>query len=232
MGVTAALGLGSSLLGGILGGGQKTTTQTNNSTQTSTPNEPGYFSQFRQSLIPQFQHQLAQANQPVYGQAQQSQYLNSLNGLASSSIKQLGSSLASKGGSLNSGAYGQGITSILQGRAGKLADYNSQVPMLNRQAQQQGVNSLLGLGMNFAGHAPVGNTTTSSGTQTTKSGGGIMNNIGTMLGGAGGFLTGKAYDQGQFGSIGLNPMGNGDYGNYQGPGASASYNPFDGNFGM
>lgn len=154
-----------------------------NSKSTSATNyqEAPQASGFRNSLYPQINQYLAQAQQPVYGNAQYAQQLNNLNGLANSSINQLSSTLAGRGGSLNSGAFGAGVTNILGQRAGQLANYNMQVPMLNRQAQQQATMGGLGLATNFAGRAPVNSTTTTS----------QQPGIGQMLGeAAGGFLGG------------------------------------------
>lgn len=130
-------------------------TGSNNFWNTSTPNEPDYFSQFRQGLIPQFQNAVFNASKPVFGQGQMAQYLSNLNGEASGAGNRLKQMLAKTGG-LNSGRYATGLSNIESGRLGAIGKFNQQLPFMEQQGKNERLNSLLGIGTNFAGRAPVG----------------------------------------------------------------------------
>lgn len=168
-----AIGLAGSALGGLAGSKDKVSTQnidqtqTENTNQTKTAIEPEYFSQFRQSLLPMFAQQASKINQPIYGNREKAGVLSGLNDLASDSIASLKTNLAGRG-ALDSGALDQGASDIGQARFGKYADFLSQLPMQEANAQRQGMGNLLGLGMNFAGRAPISENITGNTTSTTK----------------------------------------------------------------
>jgi hypothetical protein len=80
-------------------------------------------------------------------------------------------------------------------RLGAMSQYDTMAPAANQQAMLQNQANVLGMGMNFAGRAPIGQTTTNNGTNvTTQQGtetqpgswGQVAGNIGGMLGGMGG----------------------------------------------
>ncbi len=187
-----------------------TTKQQSQTNSTQQQTEAPNVTAFRNSLYPQISNQIAEAQRPVYGQAQQAGYLNSLNKLADSSIKQLSSTLAGRQGGLNSGSFGAGVSDILQNKMGNIAGYNAQVPMLNRQAQFQNTMGALGLASNVAGPALRGSTGTSNTNSTTTE----QQGLGSILGGVAGaalgggipFLTGQS---GMLGKI----FGGSGYGN-------------------
>lgn len=211
VGTTALIGAGIGAAGGIMSGlstkkqtSTSTNTSINDNTNTTTPNEPTYMSNFRQGLIPGYNNLMAQAQKPVYGDAQRAQYLNNVNSLGNSATSSLANTLASHGGSLNSGAFGAGATNIAMNRLGAMSQYDTMAPAANQQAMMQNQANVLGLGMNFAGRAPVGQTTTSNGTNvSTQQGtqtqpgswGQVMGNIGGMMGGMGGQMFTQGLDQ-------------------------------------
>jgi hypothetical protein len=134
---------------------------------------------------------MAQANQPLYGQAQVGSYLSNLNDLANSSIGNLRSNLARTGG-INSGALSSGITGIDIARQGQAGNFMAQLPMLNRQAALQGAQTYGGLGNQLLSLAP--RTTTQSGQSSgqnrsqTVQDPSMLSMIGQGLGIAGGFM--------------------------------------------
>ena len=136
---------------------------------------------------------MANANQPLYGQAQQAGFLNNLNQLANNSISSLQGQLARTGG-LNSGAMTSGATQIGLGRMGQQANYLTQVPMLNRQAQLQAAQTYGGLGNQLMSVAPRTQATnqftqgTGTGLQQQTYNPSILSDIGQGLGIAGGVM--------------------------------------------
>lgn len=156
-------------------GSFNSTTQTQQSNQsaqtgTNTPTEASNVTDFRNSLYPQINTLISNAQKPVYGAAQQAQFTNSLNKNTNAGMNTLASQLAQRTGSVNSGAYASGLQNMLAQRTGAQANYEASVPGWNQAAQTQNLTSALGLGTNFAGRAPVGNTTsgTSNGTSNTN----------------------------------------------------------------
>lgn len=196
------LGMGIGLLGAGLGANQKTggETTTKNLNTTSMPIEPGYFSDFRKSLVNPYNNYLAQAQKPVYGQGQDAQFLNQSNNLTNSAMSNLASTLATRTGSLNNGAFSKGAADILMNRQSNVANYNMMTPLLNQQAVMQNMHAALGLGTGWAGAAPLGHSTQETGTSTTnKTSGSFLNSLASMLGSGAG------------NSIGKNPSGGGPF---------------------
>src|SRR5579859_7745823 len=124
---------------------QATTSNTGNTTGTFTPTQNANVTDFRNSLYPQISSLLANAAKPVYGQAQQAQFTNQLNQNTNANMNTLASQLAARTGSVNSGAYANGLQGMLQNRSAAQAGYAMQVPMLNRQAYQQDMGQAIGL---------------------------------------------------------------------------------------
>ena len=142
---------------------------TANNTSTSTPNQPAWMSLFQQNLQPQYQNLINQAQQPVYGQAQEAGQLNNLNSLANNSMNQLSNTFASKG-ILNSGATANALSGVEQGKDSSMANYLAQIPQLNQQAEQTNTQNALNSASGWIGKPAVGATTTgnSSGTQDSN----------------------------------------------------------------
>jgi hypothetical protein len=202
--IPLALGIGSSLLGGIGGSGnqgglsqQQNQQSQSNQNSTMTPNEPGYAQQFRQGAMGDINQAIAQAQTPVYGDAQKAGYLNSLNDLANASMTNLQQNMA-RSGALSSGRNAAGMSDILNNRNSQAAGFFSQIPFLNAQAKSQMLNPLLATQAGLAGHAPVGynqtgqtNTTSQGNIQQQQQGPGFLQgflgNLGGVMGaGAGG----------------------------------------------
>ena len=116
--------------------------------------EPEYFSNFRKSLTGPYGSMLAKAGQPMFGNAERAGFMNTLNRGSANAEKNLAGRLAQRTGSLNSGAYSSGLTDIFMNRLGKEADYEAQIPMLNKEAYFKNMGNTLGMGMNWAGRAP------------------------------------------------------------------------------
>jgi len=151
--------------------------------------EPEYFSNFRKSLIGPYGSMLAKAGQPMYGDAERAGFMNTLNRGSNNAEKNLAGKLASRTGSVNSGAYGAGLTDIFMNRLGKEADYEAQIPMLNKEAYFKNMGSVLNMGMDWAGRAPIDQNRTE-----TKSNGSFLSNFMGGLGAIGAGAAGKGQD--------------------------------------
>lgn len=133
---------------------------------------------------------LAQANQPLYGQAQVGSYLNNLNDLANSSIASLRGQLARTGG-LSGGGLASGATDIGLSRLRQQGNFLANLPLMNREASLESARTYGGLGNQLLGLAPRTQRGTqqgeSSGTSqsTTKQSPSILGEIGQGLGIAG-----------------------------------------------
>jgi len=176
-----------------------------------------------------------QSNQPLYGQAQQAQFLNNLNGLANSSIQSLQGQLARMGGG-NSGALAQGATDIGLNKASQFGNYLANVPLMNRQAQLQGAQTYGGLGNQLMGVAPrtqqtnqTGQTSgfqqgTGTGQQQQTYNPSILSDIGQGLGIAGGIMGMPSFGglMGGGGDATSMPAGNSNFNNLMNPNAGFS----------
>lgn len=167
-----------SLFGDLLGGfgsengssqssGSQNSTGSSNSSSTSngstTPTEDPMFSMFRQSLLPAIAGQFAKAQQPVYGNAQIGQIANAANNNANAAVQGQNAADA-RSGRFNSGVSSANAAATKAGATGAVTGFESQIPFLNQQAQQNSTNNLLGLATNFLGRAPLGQTTSNSST--------------------------------------------------------------------
>jgi hypothetical protein len=172
------------------------------SSNTSTPIEPEYMSAFRQSLIPGFQNLMGQAGKPVYGKAQTANFMQGLNDLTNGAMDNLKQTLA-KAGALDSGRFGQGAAGLQMNRLNQATNFMGQLPFMEKQAQIGNLGNVLGMGMNWAGRAPVGMQQTGFGTQqSTGSMTGNQNTTGTSN------STGQGSQYGpSFGSSFLNSLG-------------------------
>ena len=134
--------------------------------------EPEYFSSFRQGLIPAFSKLYAEADKPVYGDAERAQAYHGINKAGADAQVQAGRALARTGRS-NSGAADSIYRDIAHEGMDRVIQFNTALPFQERQAHLQNVGGLLGMGMNWAGRAPisqrqVGIQTTDSTTQGTQ----------------------------------------------------------------
>lgn len=167
------------------------------------PVEDPMFAMFRKMLLPAIGQEYQKAQTPVYGDAQKAQFLNDANGQFNNAADNLTGNLARRG-ALSSGAAAGSLEPLEGARAGNVSNFFSQIPFLNEQARSSRVNNLLGLATNFLGRDPIGQTTTSQGTNTGNSNtsmfgpafsNGLSGNVGGLLG-LGGFGLGP------FGSLG------------------------------
>ena len=195
------------------------TSQTYGGTETSRALEDPTGAAFRQSLIPQMTRMQAQAEQPVYGTAETAGYLNDLNDLTKDAMSNLRSNLAATG-RLDSGGLGLGASDIEMGRLGEIAKFKSQIPLLNRQYQDQQRQANMQLAQGLAQTNKLGTTSTSSGTTmgTSEQGGTSQQRAveqgapwwKNLLGGAAGMFAKNAADSGQnpFASLFRNTISN------------------------
>lgn len=169
---------------------------------------------------------MAQANQPLYGQGQQAQFLNNLNGLANNSIQSLQAQMARTGG-VNSGALAAGANNIGLGRMGQQANYFANVPLMNRQAQLQGAQTYGGLSNELISAAPRTQTTnqtqqgTGTGYQKQTYDPSIMSDIGQGLSIAGEVAGMPGFGGGGGGGTPM-PQGNTNFNNILNPNAGFS----------
>lgn len=218
----------SSLLGAFAGSGNQGGTRTNQNTQnqtsfmntgTNTPTEPGYATDFRKQTMGNLNNAISSAQAPVYGDAQKASYLNSLNDLATSSMNSLKQNL-SRSGALTSGRLSQGMTDIDMNRNSQAAGFFSQIPFLNQQAKMAALNPLLSTEAGLAGHAPVGNIQTSTGTGENNT---EMQNQMTKQGAP--FLSNLAANMAKNMAGGGSPLGGGPSGSGGGPQFDSNGNP-------
>lgn len=216
-------------------GSSKTTTQDSNQSQNSInanmPVQLPWVAQMQQGMAPQYQSLIAEANKPVYGDAQKASYMENLNDLANSATSHLSSTLAGSG-QLNSGQFGKQAMGIEQQKFGQESNFFSQLPAMERQAHMQNMLGVLGAANGFATSAPTGSISTGSSSGTSDSTsveksspglsglvGGLMGMaMGPMMGGLGGGIAG-----------GLNGMfgGSGSFGSGYNAAMAPPVNPFN-----
>lgn len=215
--IPAALGaFGSS---GKQGGQIQSGTSSESFNQAQKFEEPEYFSQLRQDIIPIFMGLMKEAIKPVYGKAQIAEQVNKSNDLSASSVKSFLNSLAGAG-RLRSGAADLGLAEIEKSRLGQIGGFLNNLPFMESQAKMERMIPLLGLGANWTGRAPVNSTVTGSGTKVTN---GVVEQQGpswgrSFISGLGGAL-GRQGSGSTFGGGKNNP-----YPTYPGGGAGDWYN--------
>lgn len=165
-------------MGGIGAGGKQGSVNYNTSgiqSQNQTTNqsvknvEPDYFSQFRQGLMGQYGSELNKAqNESIYGPAQKAQYISGQNDLASAASEAAKAGLA-RMGRLNSGAADEAAGNIEYQKFGNISNFYSQLPFMEQQARNTRVDSLMGMGANWAGRAPVDQNITGNTSSTGQS---------------------------------------------------------------
>lgn len=155
---------GSGKQGGMKGSSQQTSNQNYSGMQEAI--EDPYFSLLRKAMGGQLAGAFQDSKKPVYGEQEKANVLSDLNDLASDSMAALRANLGAVGGS-NSGRALGGMQEIQKGRTKEATAFLSQIPLLNRQYKDNQVNSLLGIGTNFTGRAPI--STKTSGTQSGTS---------------------------------------------------------------
>jgi hypothetical protein len=185
--IPAIASVASSVIGAAASrkGSGASSTSGNNINQTQTPVEDPLWASFRNSLMPMMMQELNNAQQPVYGEAQKTGFMNELNDLAKASVSSLKNNLAATG-SLRSGRAATGLASIEQDKLGKAAGFFSQLPFMEKEARFNRMGGLLGMATNWAGRAPVGmkTTGTSDGTnQYSQQGPGFWSQFGTDMAG-------------------------------------------------
>jgi hypothetical protein len=199
---------------GAIGGGGKQGSQNYNGTQSSTQKidqtnsidqfneavEDPQFAAMRQGLIPMFQQEMRKANQPIYGDAQKASYLNDLNDLGSGAMASIRNSLSGRG-ALDSGAMSEAMAGVGRQKFSQAADFFGKLPQMEEESRAQRMGGLLGMGMNWAGRAPISQRTTGTNTikGTTESKG---TNNGTQTQYGPGFL--GSFAQGVGGMMGAN----------------------------
>lgn len=179
------IGAGISALGGLFGGNKQKQTNTvesnsttnntqntsfnNNSSQNRTFDENPAFMQAREALLGQMAQAFGQANKPLYGQQQQAAFMGDVNQLTQAAMQRLRSQMGSSG-AFNSGRFAGGATDLQKNALNQIVDFNSKIPVMNRQYADQQKNGLMQLASSWLGLGPVNETITGqqSGTQETK----------------------------------------------------------------
>lgn len=202
LGLTAA-GDAASAFGGSGKAGptsQAKTTSTNTSagsqTGTSTPNLNPLLGGFQSSLVPALTGMFGAASTPIYGTAQVAQVANNGDAATNAASSALTQNLARRG-VLNSGAEASGQTQLQQANEANTVNFENQLPLLNRQNEQQQQENVLGLAEGLTGKALTTNTSAgttnnmSSGSNTVQASGpafgaSMLNSLGGGLSGLGG----------------------------------------------
>ena len=169
MSMSAISGGISGILGALGGAGKQ-------QSQTTTPTQPSWLTGFQQGLIPQFQNAMFKAQQPVYGPGQEASYIQG----QQRNTQQAGNTMLSqlaRSGALNSGRAEQGLTGLQNNLQSNIANFQSQVPFLNKQMENQQTNEVMGQMANWAGRPPSSTTTTANGPSFTS---GLLSNLGGL----------------------------------------------------
>lgn len=204
--------------------------QQNQSTnQQHTYDENPLLAAARDALLPILGSEFNKAQKPIYGQAQQAGFMQSLNELAQSAMQRMTQGVAGSGG-LHSGRFAGGTQDIEKQRMGQASQFFANLPAQEEQARSTKVNNLLGLATNWLGRGPVNEnisgtaestakgtekSTTVGNQQTTGSSGadgGWRGGLGNLIGFGGGVLGDTISGQGSRWGIG----------NSRPPGASSS----------
>lgn len=210
----------------------------NASLATTQPNQLPWVADLQKNNGLAAQNMMARASQPIYGDAQKANYLESLNQLADASSKHLASSLAGRG-IMDSGAFSAGQTGIEAGRLGQASSFFSQLPFQEQAAQDARQKSALGLSIAAAAAPPTGQTSgstsnsqsssdTSSKTTTDPGISGLVSSLaglgfGATLGGLGSLMGGGSFGSGFGASLGGGGQQGGGGGGWQNPVAPPWY---------
>ncbi len=200
LGMTAA-GDAASALGGSGKAGPtsqaktiNTNTSSGNQTRTSTPSLNPLMGGFQSSLVPALTGMFGEASTPIYGQTQIAQVANQGDTATNAASNALTANLARRG-VLNSGAAASGQTALQQGNEANTVNFENQIPLLNRQNEQQQQQNVLGLAEGLTGKALTTNTNigttngmSSGTTDVTASGPAFGAQLGNLAGGQ--FLNG------------------------------------------
>lgn len=148
--------------------GTNTGSSSSNGTNATNYTEAPGILNFQESLLPAVSSLYSQAQQPVYGAAQEAQVANQADAATTAGSQALTNKLARSGG-LNSGANVAGQTALAQSNLGNLTNFFSQVPALNQQAELQNTGNVLNMAEGIVGRAPTNSSTTSNQTGSTGS---------------------------------------------------------------
>jgi hypothetical protein len=211
------IGAGLSAVQGLLGGNKQKQNQTSTNTtdktfeqsQEQSSNQQRQFEEnplltaAREALIPILGSEFNKAQKPVYGQAHQANFMNSLNELAQAAMQRMTQGVAGSGG-MRSGRFAGGTQDIERQRMGDASKFFANLPMLEEQARSGKVNNLLGLASQWLGTGPVNETVTGQAQATSKgnehsvstgnqqttgsTGGGASGALGNLIGFGGGVL--------------------------------------------
>lgn len=185
--------------------------QQQNSNQQRTFDENPLMAAAREALLPIIGSEFNKAQKPIYGQAQQASFMESLNELAQSAMQRMTQGVAGSGG-LRSGRFAGGTADIEKQRFGDANKFFANLPFQEEQARSGRVNNLLGLATNWLGSGPINETITGN-ASSTASGKESSTTIGnqTTTGGQGGGLSGMASNLIGFGGgvLGDTMSGNG-----------------------
>lgn len=177
--------------------------QEQSSNQNRTFDENPLMSAAREALLPILGSEFNKAQKPVYGQAQQAGFMQSLNELAQTAMQRMTQGVAGSGG-MRSGRFAGGTADIEKQRFGEASKFFANLPFQEEQARSGRVNNLLGLATNWLGQGPINETitgnasstasgkesSTTTGNQTTSGnmGGGFGGAMGNLIGFGGGVL--------------------------------------------
>jgi len=177
--------------------------QEQNSNQQRTFEEDPMMAAAREALLPILGSEFNKAQKPVYGQAQQASFMESLNELAQSAMQRMTQGVAGSGG-LRSGRFAGGTADIEKQRFGDANKFFANLPFEEEKARSGRVNNLLGLATQWLGQGPINETitgnasstasgkesSTTTGNQTTtgSAGGGVGGAMSNLIGFGGGVL--------------------------------------------
>lgn len=125
--------------------------------------ELGILGPFREQLIGAFGEELEAARQPVFGEAQQAQFLSQLNELTSSSMDEILSQFARRGAT--GPQLGAALQDVQLGRAAQAGQFFAQLPFQEAQARFARTTPLLQSGLGFVGRGPTQVTQTGQSTR-------------------------------------------------------------------
>lgn len=177
------LGAGLSAAQGALGGNKNKQEQNTTSTsstdksfeqsqnqatnQQRTFDENPMLAAARDALLPILGSEFNKAQKPIYGQAQQAGFMQSLNELAQSAMQRMTQGVAASGG-LHSGRFAGGTQDIERQRMGQASQFFANLPMQEEQARSNKIKDLLGLATNWLGRGPINENITGTAESNTK----------------------------------------------------------------
>ena len=137
--------------------------------QTTTNQFDPYMQAFRNTFAGAGLKEMQSANQPLYGDTQLAGIIGQQNDLSKAATESLRSSLA-RSGRLGSGAADQGVSDIETARFGNIANFQTQLPLLNEEVRQRRLAGGASMALPYVGLGYNTGTTSTGATSGSQTG--------------------------------------------------------------